>query len=95
MPISWGLKASAHYVLWYLAGVVDGTCDQYISAMADGKYKYLKMSVLQYNIVTSQFIECFIDQFYYILKSIKRISLVKQIFSCMHWSIAFYNMIEI
>ena len=43
------------------------------TVMVDGKYKHLKMSALQCNIVTSQFIECFTDEFYYILKSIKRI----------------------
>ena len=39
--------------------------------MGDGKCKYLKMSALQF--VTSQFIECCIDDFHYILKSIKRL----------------------
>ena len=45
MPISWGLKASAHYVLRYLARViVDGIW--VVSVMIDGKCKYLKMSAL-------------------------------------------------
>ena len=43
---SWGLKASAHYVLRYLASViVDGIW--LVSVMVDGKYKYLKMPALQ------------------------------------------------
>ena len=62
MPISWDLKASAHYVLRYLASVI-----------VDGKCKYLKMSALQKNIITSQFIECCIDDFHDILKSIKKL----------------------
>ena len=46
MPISWDLKASAHYVLRYLASViVDGI--RLVSVMVDRKYKYLKMSALQ------------------------------------------------
>ena len=46
VPISWGLKASAYYVLRYLASViVDGVW--LVSVMVDGKYKYLKMSALQ------------------------------------------------
>ena len=50
------------YILKYLAGViVDRTW--LVSVMVDGKYKYLKMSALQCNIVTSQFTECFIDEF--------------------------------
>ena len=44
--ISWGLKASTHYVLRYLASViVDGIW--LVPVMADGKCKYLKMSALQ------------------------------------------------
>ena len=46
MPVSWGLKASVHYVLRYLASViVDGI--RLVSVMVDGKYKYLKISALQ------------------------------------------------
>ena len=46
MPISLGLKASAHNVLRYLGSViVDGIW--LVSVMVDGKYKYLKMSALQ------------------------------------------------
>ena len=46
MPISWGLKAYAHYVLRYLATVtIDGI--GLVSVMVDGKYKYSEMSVLQ------------------------------------------------
>ena len=46
VSIPWGLKASAHYVLRYLASViVDGIW--LVSVMVDGKYKYLKMSALQ------------------------------------------------
>ena len=41
MPTSWGLKASAHYVLRYLASViVDGIW--LVSAMVDGKQQNQK-----------------------------------------------------
>ena len=50
VPISWGLKASAQYLA---SVIVDGIW--LVSIMVDGKYKYLKMSALQQNIVTSQF----------------------------------------
>ena len=45
VSIPWGLKASAHYVLRYLASaIVDGIW--LVSVMVDEKYKYLKMSAL-------------------------------------------------
>ena len=70
MPISWGLKASAHYVLRCLASViVDGLW--LVSVMVDGKCKYLIMAALQEDIEASQFIECCTNDFHYILKSIK------------------------
>ena len=51
MTIIWGLKASAHYVLRHLVSViVEGI--SLVSITVDGKYKYLKMSVLQQNIIT-------------------------------------------
>ena len=46
VPISWDLKASAQYVLRYLASViVDGVW--LVSVIVDRKCKYLKMSALQ------------------------------------------------
>ena len=46
VPISWDLKASAQYVLRYLASViVDGIW--LVSVIVDRKCKYLKMSALQ------------------------------------------------
>ena len=44
VPISWGLKASAHYVLSYSV-IVDGIW--LVPVMVNGKYKYLKISALK------------------------------------------------
>ena len=45
MPISWDLKASAHYVRHLASGIVDGIW--LVSVMVDGKQIYLKISALQ------------------------------------------------
>ena len=67
MSISWDLKASAHYIRYLASVIVDGIW--LVSAMVDGKYKYLKMSAptIKYCNIS---VYC-VDDLHYILKSIK------------------------
>ena len=91
MSISWGLKASAHYLLRYLASVItDGIW--LVSVMVDGKYKYLNVcSAIKYCNISVYGVLCWWFPLYF--KINKKISLVKQIFwSYMHLSISLYNM---
>ena len=67
------LKTSAHYVLRYNLVYVMVDRIWLVPVMVDGKYKYLKISPLQKILQCPQFIECCIDDGYYISKLIRRL----------------------